>query len=671
MIKKINRHEDLEKCKSLMSPYTMEDVENHLYIFSSTHNHVYVCNRAKGVVSDISSFAKFLGRTKYAGCYWISNSLLSDEGCRCTADITVVRESKSYKVNFTVFTKLLTAECSDRIFAELFSPKCKCEAKLSELQEFFNSRLDLLKNSINNRLEDAAKEDVDASPFGKYISNLISSELNNVYPELECKYYTNLVCEEISTPTIEESQKEESVALPVIDDFEIQKAKDKYCHYMENNKAECDTILIQEAIVNATPGAECVKLEDKLRNAENKSQEALKAYLKDCDKEEVQEHLNQLETELKQARKLKDNNAESEHNRRLADLRCHSIERLLAFPLSVDQVEAPSNDEDLLLNELANSDVFNQYRMMLTESARIHQTNGNTSIAQSFTVKQQKLYELLSLLGRTVSTIAFVGAADVNPVKLFGDLFDVNIALRGSGRRLIKFCYGTRYELIVHRIDNVNNILSRRYFNSAEEIFNLIYAINIDDIKNIVFCVRMPHCILSEGLVIKYVPGTLADEFGSTSEIGLWDTDFFADVNTVFGVIPSQTAINATFYNRHLAGRCTNIIVQETSPMDENERETFRFTNGITLERDMDYFFVNSNAYDFQDFISRWGIRSKKSDYVYKNLICLFDELNLLKRQHGNDFFFVEHRKATINRLLSQVNRTSTLLSSMQSTVRR
>ncbi len=389
LIKKIKSTDDLEVCKAILPPHTMDDVENHIYYFYVTGDGKLTCLQAKKDIADIGRFGKLLGRTKYEGCYWVSNNLLAGV-CRCSADISIVwRRQSSFSVNFEVGMKLMPSQCSDRIFAELFNRND--EVCLSDLQCVFNSRIDALQSAVNARLDGLA--DKDGLPSCQdCVTDVLQSELSVIFPEFVCSFHGAPVLEEILSPAekqqfedeikraaderelqlirervenelaredLAQSKKEAVHAYYLREleremekrkrntelaiahetaELEIQKAKEQFLLDVRKIEAEHNSIRIQEELAQAKTAHECLKLEHEAKLAEEKLQEALaetRKNQKDC---QAQEELIQFKTELEKAKILSEK-AKVDSERKYYELRILSLEKMFASPETLSVVD--------------------------------------------------------------------------------------------------------------------------------------------------------------------------------------------------------------------------------------------------------------------------------------------------------------------------------------------
>ncbi len=348
----------------------------------------------------------------------------------------------------------------------------------------------------------------------------------------------------------------------------------------------------------------------------------------------------------------------------------------------------PTSEEQEILNSLIERDLFDNYRMMLAESALMHRKNGNLALAERFERIQRKLREQLELFSNRAPVLALVGLNRVDRFRMLCALFEVNVALRGNNLGLIKFCYGKRYELVVHSVRSVNEVLATSDFDSAEELFNFVQDIDFDSQK--VLCLKMPHYLLRDGLTIVDIPGFLLEEFSTSLASDVWSIDSLSRINALFWVVSPRNGIGRKeldFYKRFLAGRCKNIIVEDCESMNKSVKREFKVKNGVSLGGEMNWIFVDSrngqgrrgengrmqsaDVSDFEDHVCRLGTYGKKLNYVYKSLVYQFDELNGLKRQSGKQQFFVEHRRIAVNNTLARFYENGVLLSGIKESLNR
>ncbi len=408
LIKKIKTQADLTTCQAILPHQTMDDVEEHIYRFYCDAENQLRCGLARTQVAELGALSRLRGRTKYEGCYWVSNALLSGD-CACTAELSIVWETATYNVTFTATLAFVRQECSERLFSELFNQKDEIDAE--DFQAFFRQRLETLQAQVREIVEAQAKGTPQPS-MKDCVTAALTEALAAVYPEFTCALRGVPTFEEILSEAalqqfeddkkraadarelellrekldhelakdaldqkkkealhdfymreinreIEKKQKEvelrveletEEVKIRKMKEqmeLEIRQAKEQVMLDCQKLESERNLVKLQEEMAHAQSMQEKTRLRIETEKAEAELQEALAKSRANQKEQQAREELIQYAAELEKA-KLQSKIAQEEADRQALALRIKSLEGLLASPETLTLVDMVGLPEETL-----------------------------------------------------------------------------------------------------------------------------------------------------------------------------------------------------------------------------------------------------------------------------------------------------------------------------------
>ncbi len=206
-------------------------------------------------------------------------------------------------------------------------------------------------------------------------------------------------------------------------------------------------------------------------------------------------------------------------------------------------------------------ELLDQFRMMLAESAQMHQREGGTRLAKTLQEAQARVHTLQGVLAKREAVLAFVGLGNVGKSTLLSALFGAKVAPasdRPWSSVPVEYRYGSRYEVGVAGMDSTS--ANATQFSDSVGMLSFIaeFAAAESRMASSMLYARMPSEFLrTRGLVIADTPG-----FDAASANAL--QAYLPRADYLFWVIQSSQGVRAAesdFHRRFLAGRSVDVVV--------------------------------------------------------------------------------------------------------------
>lgn len=338
--------------------------------------------------------------------------------------------------------------------------------------------------------------------------------------------------------------------------------------------------------------------------------------------------------------------------------------------------------------------LFKIYRMMLAESATFHEKEGNQQLATMFRLVQGKLRDTLNLKENREPVVAFVGLTNAGKSTLLSSLFGDKVAPacnRPWSSVPVEYRYSSQYEINAEFSNTIET--SSEIFDTPDEMLEAIekYATAKESESTSILYAKMPSELLRDGLVIADTPGMgAATAAGGASHYASL-LDYLPQVDYIFWVIKSLqgiTKVELDFYNKFLAGRCENIVVNCFEELNEEEQREFVKVNSKALPSRFNWHFVDAKAAmrgknnNNEELIINSGIRAfegnilslspteNRLNYLNNSIVKFFNDLKRFKRNRKERMFFVEHRRLQLMHELDKYSESNDIIDAMKDSIR-
>lgn len=312
-------------------------------------------------------------------------------------------------------------------------------------------------------------------------------------------------------------------------------------------------------------------------------------------------------------------------------------------------------------------DTLGKYRTLLAQSACQKESRGDAKTAAVLRQAQGKLRDLLDLRENpSPPTVAFVGLTNAGKSTLLSALFGAKVAPTSNrpwSSVPVEYRYGETFAVRAEFVDTIDS--EEATFDSSDAMLDFIgrNATAGGAVDSRFLSAEIPAPILRDGLVIADTPGFGAADASGGAEHGDRLADYLPEADYVFWVIKSLqgvTRVEKEFYDKFLADRCRNIVVNCFDAFSDSEKDEFVRINekalGVRLVwhfvdaksalrgriRGIDDLVSGSGLTEFEDALRTLAPTPERRARIESDLIKLFGDIARYRKRSRDPQFFAE-----------------------------
>ncbi len=327
--------------------------------------------------------------------------------------------------------------------------------------------------------------------------------------------------------------------------------------------------------------------------------------------------------------------------------------------------------------------VIHDFRVMLAESAMLHQERGNDHLAQALRQCQNQMREMVKLWENPIPVAALAGLTNVGKSTLLSALFGAKVAPmrnRPWSSVPVEYRFSDHYEVGAEFSNSI--FRNRKCCANTDELLDFIqkYATAGSGSAADILYAGIPSELLQDGMVLADTPGFGAAKATEGELHRRLLNAYLPQADRVFWVIQSQQGVSKVecdFFTEFLVLKCRDVVVNCYDPFTESEKQKFIDVNGSLLPEAMTWHFVDAKSALLgklkknQELLQQSGIEAfegalhhlsattTRKEVVARGIVELFDDLGYFRKKSKEFPFFSESRRLELQLKLNRMQECS------------